>query len=220
MQVTCLNKFARTNNHALKGGEDMPRQFRIARKMKNLKLTSAAQLLGVSQPTLSSWESGRKSPTIENLEKMADLYDVTTDYLLGRTDFQDEDNIFSATNDQLRISNGKPVWSDKYGWLLISSTAQDFVVSNGERISFGEVGKIFNIAPPFAESATPKTKVLTRSEVLALPQVWVEPISSDLDMREHLRGWYQVKDQFVENEYGVKFALSNYGAKWLAFKDC
>ena len=125
----------------------MPRQFRIARKMKNLKLTSAAQLLGVSQPTLSSWESGRKSPTIENLEKMADLYDVTTDYLLGRTDFQDEDNIFSATNDQLRISNGKPVWSDKYGWLLISSTAQDFVVSNGERISFGEVGKIFNIAP-------------------------------------------------------------------------
>lgn len=195
----------------------MPRQFRTARKMKNLKLTSAAQLLGVSQPTLSSWEAGRKSPTIENLKKMADLYDVTTDYLLGRTDLQDQNNIFPATNDQLRISNGKPVWSNKHGWLLISSTAQEFVASNGERISFEEAGEVFNIVPPFAESATPLTKALTQSEVLALLKVWVEPISSDLDMREHLRGWYQVRDQFVENEYGIKFALSNYGAKWLAF---
>ena len=198
----------------------MPRQFRTARKMKNLKLISAAQLLGVSQPTLSSWEAGRKSPTIENLKKMADLYDVTTDYLLGRTDFQDQNNIFPATNDQLRISNGKPVWSNKHGWLLISSTAQEFVASNGERISFEEAGEIFNIVPPFAESATPLTKALTQSEVLALLKVWVEPISSDLDMREHLRGWYQVREQFVENEYGVKFALSNYGVKWLAFNSC
>ena len=67
----------------------MSRQFREARKKNNLKLTAAAKMLGVSQPTLSSWEAGRKSPTIDNLAKMADLYAVTTDYLLGRGGSQD-----------------------------------------------------------------------------------------------------------------------------------
>ena len=36
----------------------MSRQFREARKKNNLKLTVAATMPGVSQPTLSSWEPG------------------------------------------------------------------------------------------------------------------------------------------------------------------
>lgn len=63
----------------------MPRQFRNARLMKHLKVADAMKLLGVSQPTLSAWEGGRKSPSIEKLELMADVYEVSTDYLLGRT---------------------------------------------------------------------------------------------------------------------------------------
>ena len=62
----------------------MSRQFKAARRMNHLKLNEAADKLGVSQPTLSSWESGRKTPTVDNLIKMADLYGVTTDFLLGR----------------------------------------------------------------------------------------------------------------------------------------
>lgn len=52
----------------------MPKQFKTARKMNKLKLKDAAVMLGVSQPTLSSWESGRKSPTIDGLIKMSDLH--------------------------------------------------------------------------------------------------------------------------------------------------
>ena len=63
----------------------MPRQFKTARKMCQLKLMDAAEKLGVSQPTLSSWESGRKSPTIESILKMSQLYNVSTDFLLGKT---------------------------------------------------------------------------------------------------------------------------------------
>lgn len=195
----------------------MSRQFREARKKNNLKLTVAAQMLGVSQPTLSSWEAGRKSPTLENLEKMAELYGVTTDYLLGRGGSQDTEGTLSLLYDQLRVSNGKPVWSDKYGWLLISSSAQEFIASTGERIPFDAAGEIHNIAPRFAEGAIPQSNALTQSEVISQTQVWVEPISPDPDMREYLRGWYQVKDRFVENEYGTKFSLDSYGAKWLAF---
>ncbi len=62
----------------------MPRQFKQARKINKLKAIEAAAKLGVSQPTLSVWEGERKSPSIDNLENMADLYGVTTDYFLGR----------------------------------------------------------------------------------------------------------------------------------------
>ena len=40
--------------------------------------------VGVSAPTVSMWESGAKDPTRDNLVKLADLFGVTTDYLLER----------------------------------------------------------------------------------------------------------------------------------------
>ena len=61
----------------------MPRQFKNARLIKHLKVAEVMKLLGVSQPTLSGWEWERKSPSIEKLELMADVYEVSTDYLLG-----------------------------------------------------------------------------------------------------------------------------------------
>ena len=90
----------------------MARKFREARQMKKLKVIEAAALLGVSQPTLSAWEGGRKSPTIDNLLAMAELYGVTTDYLLGRTEApQGASSSSPLTAETLRIRNGQPVWS-------------------------------------------------------------------------------------------------------------
>ena len=51
----------------------MPRNFKQARQLNKLKAIEAADKLGVSQPTLSAWEGERKSPSVESLEKMADL---------------------------------------------------------------------------------------------------------------------------------------------------
>ena len=52
--------------------------------IKHLKVSDAIKLLGVSQTTLSVWEDEPKSPSIEKLKRMADVYEVSTDYLLGR----------------------------------------------------------------------------------------------------------------------------------------
>lgn len=40
--------------------------------------------LGVSYPSVSQWETGVNTPTIENLIQLADLYGATVDYLVGR----------------------------------------------------------------------------------------------------------------------------------------
>lgn len=41
---------------------------------------------GVSQETISAYESGKAMPSAETLIKMADFLAVSTDYLLDRTD--------------------------------------------------------------------------------------------------------------------------------------
>lgn len=69
---------------AKKGGDRLARQYKNARKSKKLIVKDAASKLDISPSTLSAWESERKAPSIESLEAMADLYQVSTDYLLGR----------------------------------------------------------------------------------------------------------------------------------------
>ena len=40
--------------------------------------------LGLATNAMSEWKNGRIKPSIETLEKIADYFDVSTDYLLGR----------------------------------------------------------------------------------------------------------------------------------------
>lgn len=44
-----------------------------------------ALTVGVSGPTVSQWESGIRVPKHGHLQRLADLYGVTTDYLMGRS---------------------------------------------------------------------------------------------------------------------------------------
>lgn len=45
------------------------------------------------------------------------------------------------------------------------------------------------------------------------------PFSKDEVLRQEMRGWYTVKDRFVENEFGQRFYKDTYGNKWLAFME-
>ena len=41
---------------------------------------------GISDSMIARWKSGERSPSLENLLAIADYFDVSIDYLLGRTD--------------------------------------------------------------------------------------------------------------------------------------
>lgn len=43
-----------------------------------------AEKLDISQPSYIRYENGTSEPTQENLVKIADIFDVSVDYLLGR----------------------------------------------------------------------------------------------------------------------------------------
>lgn len=70
---------------------------RLKTLRKQVKLTQAqiAEKLNISQQAYASWERGVKKPTQENLVKIAQVLDVTVDYLVGNSDnTEDElDNI-------------------------------------------------------------------------------------------------------------------------------
>ena len=196
----------------------MPGQFKTARQINKLKITEAAEKLGISQPTLSAWEGERKSPSIDKLENMAELYGVTTDFLLGRTETQGQDPKQPIPLQALPAFHGRPVWSAKYGWLLVNATDRLLTFPDGHTLPFSDViGELFIMALPFSEPEPPKGLPLSHSEVRRQKEIWVEPISPDSDLRRELQGWYQVKKRFVENEYGNRFYLDTYGSKWLAF---
>lgn len=59
-------------------------KVRELREAKGIQQKELAIDLGVSQPTISDWESGRKVPSARSTQKLADYFGVTIDYLLGR----------------------------------------------------------------------------------------------------------------------------------------
>lgn len=55
------------------------------REDHDLRQRQVAEMLNVSQNTYSQYETGVIELTASNLIKLADLYGVSVDYLLGRT---------------------------------------------------------------------------------------------------------------------------------------
>lgn len=61
-----------------------PSKLKDLRKGCKLTQEAIAETLGVSQASITSWENGKRMPDIEMLVKLADYFNVSTDYLLGR----------------------------------------------------------------------------------------------------------------------------------------
>ncbi|PEM33436.1 helix-turn-helix domain-containing protein [Bacillus pseudomycoides] len=56
------------------------------RRERNITQEQLGNAIGVSKMAISYFEKGKKAPGRETLEKIADYFNITTDYLLGRSD--------------------------------------------------------------------------------------------------------------------------------------
>ena len=59
------------------------KKLRMARGLNQVEF---ARVMGVSKQCVSNWENDNVIPSVEMLVKMADIFHVTTDYLLGRNE--------------------------------------------------------------------------------------------------------------------------------------
>jgi transcriptional regulator with XRE-family HTH domain len=56
------------------------------RKDKGWSLQYTADRLGIAKSTYAGYESGYRRPSLEAIKLIADLFDTSTDYILGRVD--------------------------------------------------------------------------------------------------------------------------------------
>lgn len=85
--------------------------IRDLRKLKKMSQSELAKVVGVSQTTVTAWETGKAEPSSSAISSLADYFNVTTDYLLGRpekkddntktADIDDDDVIFTYEGRQI-----------------------------------------------------------------------------------------------------------------------
>ena len=61
-------------------------RLRELRKANNIKQRDVADYLGIRLRYYQSYEGGERRPDYEGLVALADYFQVTTDYLLGRSE--------------------------------------------------------------------------------------------------------------------------------------
>jgi transcriptional regulator with XRE-family HTH domain len=191
----------------------------LARKQKKIALTAAAKILGVSQPTLSAWEGERKNPSVDSLIQMSELYGVSVDFLLGLSEeqYHRADLLQPILPEALPAFHETPVFSSRYGWAMVDAIVGELLFASGMRLPLADAADLYALPPTFAIPGTTAATLLRKVDFAEYDSVWVEPISMDAVLRNELRGWYQVKKHFVENEVGQRFYFDFYGSKWLAF---
>lgn len=61
-------------------------RLKQARNSKGISQRAAAEVFGLTKVGYQNYEYGRHSPTLEMSTRLADFFNVSIDYLLGRTD--------------------------------------------------------------------------------------------------------------------------------------
>ena len=70
------------------------------RKLRGVTQAELCTAIKIAQPTLSGYEKGLHEPDTETLLKLADFFNVTVDYLLGREDETPVSAHTPTTNEQ------------------------------------------------------------------------------------------------------------------------
>lgn len=66
--------------------DDFADRLRTVRKLRNLSQGDLAERTGLQPSAVSHFESDRRTPSFDNLKRLADALNVSADYLLGRID--------------------------------------------------------------------------------------------------------------------------------------
>lgn len=84
-------------------------RIRLKELREQFKLSQAAlaDKIGVSQSAVGMWESGRNMPESTKLEALANLFQVSTDFLLGRDVIDEPQKEKPVENDGLDMDEAK-----------------------------------------------------------------------------------------------------------------
>jgi|GEM_PF-1019567 len=94
------------------------------RREKGLSQRRAAEDLGVSQALLSHYENDAREPKLEFVIKACNYYDVSADYILGRTNIRSQESkrqLKTINEDLLKLRNHNQIQADLLAKLLLEA---------------------------------------------------------------------------------------------------
>ena len=83
--------------------QDLDKRLQSLRKSLNLSQKDVSNALSISASVLSNYESGERTPSLENLIALAGFYRCSTDYLLGMKSPSATLDVSNLTEEQVRL---------------------------------------------------------------------------------------------------------------------
>lgn len=106
------------------------------RKERKKTQQQIADFLKITRPAYTAYERGTRQPDYETLQKLADFFLVTTDYLLGRTEMSEE----YSEQDKIKTED-----DETYDSLAeITKLVKEFGI---EQFGFFDIEKWKNLSP-------------------------------------------------------------------------
>ena len=81
---------------------------------RNVTAYQVSKATGISQSTLSDWKKGRSVPKMDKMQKIADFFGVTLDYLLGTEKDPAPAGKVSDEDIKFALFDGAPVTDAQY----------------------------------------------------------------------------------------------------------
>lgn len=99
--------------------------IKILRENKELSMAKVAESLEIPKGTYASYEYGQREPNIEMINKIANFYGVTTDYLLGRPDAKPPADPVEEFTDRVQMQEQEQIILKK--WLALDEKRRQAV---------------------------------------------------------------------------------------------
>lgn len=181
-----------------------------------------------SPMTISNWETGRKFPPTDTVVAMSQIFNVSTDYLLGLSTEpksskakKSSDNI-SDFNEKITIPyaelekyDSRPVFVSGIGaepqWAIVDYSKSALIMKN-MKIRIDPSFKYTTVIPPeYITVQSLAHHYLGLEDVKRMSDVYVESILPDPYLRGQITGWYHHSPDktFLVNDKGM--ALSYEG---------
>ena len=118
---------------------DFSRSLSLLRQERGLSQRQVAKELGISQALLSHYENGIREPGLNFVVKACDFYNVSADFLLGRTlsrdgtTILDADTLYDASTERDNVLKGS-----------VLATLSKKLLVNSIGVLFDLLGKLGN----------------------------------------------------------------------------
>ena len=89
-------------------------RLRQLRLDKNLRQEQVAKLIGVNKSAISTYENNTRQPSFDILVRLATLYRVSTDYLLGMTNIRSLDLSGLSDEEVVAVSELVAIMTKRY----------------------------------------------------------------------------------------------------------